>query len=119
MAARFADRQRWSAAMLFAVGDTVKTIQVAPGAGKALYVVSLHIFQTVGAAQALGVQDTSGTVVLWSGPASGAVGVKMDMDINRDSPGIKLTDNEALIITAPGTGNRATVIASGYIDGVY
>jgi hypothetical protein len=108
----FNRNQPWSAAVPFAAGDASKTIKATPGAGKALVITRYHVYITTSAAQAIDLEDTSGTVEVAKFPASLAVGSYLGPSLQK---GIQLTANEAFIYKPAAAGPAGHVVAEGYI----
>lgn len=96
-----------------ATGTT--TLVAAPGAGRRLRIQGLMVCVTTAAAQAFDIEDTSGTVELFKGPASLAVGA---YPVDPGPEGHPLTANEALKFVATA-GVGLTISGFGFIeDGV-
>lgn len=110
MLSRFGNLPTWAATVTLGAGDSTKTIKAAPGAGKSLYVTKLVLSVVTSAAQAVDVEDSSGTVEILKLPASatGQWGWAMDYSV-------PLTANEALVIKPAAAGPAIHVIAEGYV----
>lgn len=108
--------QPWGVAIAFVAGDATKTIKAAPGVGNRLVVTKLSVHITTTAAQAIDVEDTSGTVEVLKLGISAPVNGEYTFDLER---GIDLTVNEALIYKPAAAGPAGHVIAEGYITGAY
>ena len=91
------------------VGTT--SLVAAPGAGRRLVVQALMVCVTTAAAQAFDIEDSSGTVELFKGPASLAVNA---FPVDPGPLGHELTINEALQYTATA-GVGCTLSGFGYI----
>ena len=92
-----------------AMGNT--TLVAAPGAGKRLVLQALMVCVTTSAAQAFDIEDSSGSIEVFKGPASLAVGA---YPVDPGPVGHDLTNNEALQFTATA-GVGATLSGFGYI----
>lgn len=108
--------QPWAAAVAFVAGDASKTIKAAPGTGNRLVVTKVTVHITTSAAQAIDIEDTSGTVEVMKLAASAPVHGRYDFNLER---GIDLTVNEALIYKPAAAGPAGHVVAEGYITGAY
>jgi hypothetical protein len=103
--------QPWSAEATLGTGDATKTVKAAPGAGKRIVVTGYTWSVLVSAAQAVDVEDSSGTVHVLRLPASPGV-VQGSYTFEA---GLELTVNEALVITPAAAGPSVHVVAEGYI----
>ena len=105
----FAAKWEFVANISTATGTT--TLVAAPGAGRRLVVQALMVCVTTSAAQAFDIEDSSGTVELFKGPASLAVNA---FPVDPGPLGHELTINEALQYTATA-GVGCTLSGFGYI----
>lgn len=107
--------QRWSAQATLGTGDATKTIKAAPGALKSLVVTRYVATSVTAAAQAVDLEDASGTVEVAKFAASWTA------NLSRQSPsmdvGITLTANEALVLTPASAGPSIHVWVEGYVKG--
>lgn len=106
--------QRWSAQATLGTGDTTKTVKASPGATNALVVTAYVYTSLTAAAQAVDLEDASGTVEVMKAPVSVAAAVQLGSRVQFEQ-GLKLTKNEALVLTPAAAGPGAHVWAEGYI----
>lgn len=95
-----------------AAGDGDIDLIAAPGAGKAIVVEKMTVTIVTAAAQAVDIEDNSGTVEVFKAPASLAAG---NYIIEPGDVGLKLTTNEKLYWNSAAAGVAATVSAYGRI----
>ena len=108
--------QRQTVNVNLLVGDTTKDLVAAPGVGKRIRVMGLHVELTTSAAQTIDIQDGAGTVNLLKLPASSAVGKKTDWSLPPDAPGVALTENSALRVVVGAAGNGASITVEYYVE---
>lgn len=102
----------WQSNGVLAAADAAKDIRVAPGANKYLVVTYCRIRVAVAAAQAVTVQDDSGTVILIEIPASATGEFTFE-----SAKGVRLTVNEKFEIVPAAAGPKIRFYAEGYIEG--
>lgn len=98
------------------VGDTTKDLIAAPGVGRRIRVLGLHVELTTSAAQTLDIQDGAGANNLLKLPASSAVGKKTDWTLPPDAPGVALTENSPLRVVVAAAGNGASITIEYYVE---
>lgn len=97
----------------FLAADASKTIVAAPGANKRIVVHRADMSITTSAAQAIDLEDTSGTVEVYKGGASLAVGT----DVKRlFTEGMPLTINEAFIYKPAAAGPAGHIVCEYWIE---
>ena len=106
--------QRWSAQATLGTGDATKTVKAAPGALKRLVVTNYVLTVVTAAAQAVDLEDTSGTVEVCKLGASASVHAQFRSPNMEE--GLTLTVNEALILKPASAGPAMHVWAEGYIE---
>ena len=112
-------RQRWTAFLHVAQADTgLIVIQPAPTAPKQLFLQQLHVSQSVAAAVTGTIESTDAAVVFAHIPATGGVGVKVQVNLPYDGPGIPFPVGTGLRMNIGGAGNRLQIAASGYVENV-
>lgn len=97
----------------FLAADASKTIIAAPGANKRIVVHRFDVSITTSGAQPFDLEDTSGTVELYKGGASLAVGT----DIKRVfTEGFPLTINEAFIYKPAAAAPAGHIVVEYWVE---
>jgi hypothetical protein len=112
MAWRHAFAEEFSFSTPITTGTGTTTLVAAPGAGRRIRVQALTLTLTTVAAQAIDIEDTSGTVEILKIPASAPVGVYPS---DPGPLGVALTANEALKYVATA-GVGCTISGFGWIQ---
>lgn len=102
---------RWSAQATLAAGDSTKTIKAAAATGYQLVVTRYAITSVTSAAQAVDLEDTSGTVEVCKLAASMTVNTQVRAEFVN---GLALTKAEALILKPAAAGPAMHCWAEGY-----
>lgn len=104
---------RWSGQAFLDTGDSTKTIQGAPGAGKQLVVTAYAVHVTTAAAQATDLEDADGTVEVLKMAASQTA--HSHLLSPQMEQGLALTANKALVLKPAAAGPAMHCWAEGYI----